>query len=115
MFTRAVTLSTADSLGAREGLANIALIEGDFEQALERARAAVLDDLNHDFLDWIMISALAHLGRMDEAQRALGSYLARVPGMTVSRFRMNYGVVHRDAERSDVLVEGLRLAGLPES
>lgn len=114
LFQRILTLSPADPMGATEGLAHIALIRGEFDEALEGAMAAVVDDPNHDFLHWIMIAAYAYLGRMDDAARALRSYLAIAPNMTLSRLRMNYGTAHRDRRRSEVLLEGLRLAGMLE-
>jgi TolB-like protein len=114
LFKRVLALSPADPLGARAGLAHIALIRGQYDEALEGAMAAVVDDPNHGFLHWIMIAAYTYLGRTEEAQRALRSYLAKDPGMTLSRIRVSYGGVHRDSSRSEVLLEGLRLAGMQQ-
>ena len=63
-------------------------------------------------------SALALLGRPDEARRTVKQLLAQVPEMTVARCRRHVEVDMKSPFKRPGVVEayykGLRLAGLPE-
>jgi hypothetical protein len=60
----------------------------------------------------MLIAAQAHLGRIAEARRELAAYLALFPGTTL--MELSRGLTARDRRRVDVLIEGMRLAGMPE-
>ena len=61
----------------------------------------------------VKIAAEVQLGLLDEARAELGRMLAIQPGVTIASFRANSA---RSAapEFIDIIVGGLRLAGLPE-
>jgi Flp pilus assembly protein TadD len=111
---RAVRLSPGDPRVqyALCGLADAHLIRGDLEEALAWASRAYAANPNYDANLWILIAANAHLGRLAEARRVLGELLRLTPGATVARVRA--GQHSKAPGRCDALLEGLRLAGLPE-
>jgi adenylate cyclase len=59
-----------------------------------------------------MASALAHLERMDEAAAAIARLLELVPNLTVSGLRKRWPL--RNKDRLEMILDGLRRAGLPE-
>jgi hypothetical protein len=64
-----------------------------------------------------LASALARLGRLDEARSAVTAGLALNPSFTVSRARTNWTAMSDDPAHPQQLApifEGLRVAGLPE-
>ncbi len=60
----------------------------------------------------VLGSALAHLGRIDEARAAVTRLLELAPNLTVSGLRERWPL--RNKETLEMILEGLRLAGLPE-
>ena len=60
----------------------------------------------------MLIAANAHLGRMDEARHFLATLLELSPGVTIARIRA--GQPAKDPGRIEPIIQGLRLAGLPE-
>ena len=61
----------------------------------------------------MLIAANAHLGRMEEARRYLAALQALSPGVSLARIRR--GQHSKDPHRIDVLIEGMRMAGMPET
>ena len=60
----------------------------------------------------LKVAANAHLGRLDEARAELSRVLAIYPSWTIAGYRE---YLHAAApELVELLVTGLRLAGLPE-
>jgi len=59
-----------------------------------------------------MASALAHLERMDEAAAAVARLLELAPNMTVSGLRERWPLRNKDT--LEMILDGLRRAGLPE-
>ncbi|HEV8407029.1 MAG TPA: hypothetical protein VGQ34_03765 [Sphingomicrobium sp.] len=57
--------------------------------------------------------ACAHLGRLDEARAELARVLAMDPRLTISRYRGLLAAATAP-DMLEVLVQGMRLAGLPE-
>ena len=94
------------------GLAMIHIIRGDYELALARAGHALAVNQHFDATYWMLIAANAHLGRVAEAQRHLASLRRLTPGVSISRIRA--GQPAMIPERIEPVLEGLRLAGLPE-
>jgi adenylate cyclase len=69
------------------------------------------------YADWdttyrILASALAQLGRMDEARAAVAKLLDLSPTVTVSQLRALWPI--RSPETLNMILDGLRSAGLPE-
>ena len=83
-----------------------------FEQTIEWADRALHDQPRLVPAMRIKVAALAHLGRLDAARAELSRVLAVDPKLTIARFRE---YAHWAAsEILELLVTGLRLAGLPE-
>jgi hypothetical protein len=67
----------------------------------------------YDATYWMIIAANAYLGRMDIAREAIERLMRISPHASLARIRR--GQHARDPGRIDVLIEGMRLAGMPES
>jgi TolB-like protein/class 3 adenylate cyclase/Flp pilus assembly protein TadD len=83
-----------------------------FEQAIEWADRALHEQPRMVPAMRTKVAANAHLGRLDEARAELSRVLAIDPKLTIAGFRT---YAHFEApEVLELLVTGLRLAGLPE-
>jgi len=114
-FATAIRLSPADPTrtlwmsGRGIGL----IFDGQFEAALENAGKMLQIDPDYGPALRQKVSSLSHLGRMDEAREALAELLKRMPHLTVARLAK---MVPIPAERNNkIWLDGLRMAGLPES
>ena len=85
---------------------------GEYEEALRWAERSHAANSDYDCTYWMLIAANAQLGRMDVAKHWLKRFRADHPEMTVSRIRV--GQPDKDPSRMAAILEGLRLAGLPE-
>lgn len=61
----------------------------------------------------MLIAANARLGRLDEARRQVAKFLGLVPGATIAR--IGAGQPNYDPQRPAAILDGIRLAGLPEA
>jgi tetratricopeptide (TPR) repeat protein len=95
------------------GIAHIRMVEARYEEALEAANRSLGINSGYDATYWMLIAANAYLGRMDEARAALGKLREISPEVSLARIRR--GQVARDPYRIDVLIEGMRRAGMPEN
>jgi tetratricopeptide (TPR) repeat protein len=97
------------------GFAKVQL--GADAEAIVWLRRALDANRNHSTAHFVLAAALARLGELDEARATLQAGLALDPNFTIRRFR--------DATnaRSDIptflawrdrVIEGMRLAGVPE-
>jgi TolB-like protein/class 3 adenylate cyclase len=112
-FHRAIELNPTDSAGGMAGIAHANLLKGNYREALDWAARALVRNPNFGWIHWSVIAAYAYLGRMDEAKRAFAAYSQIFPDATLARIRN--GQQTKDPRRVEVLVEGLRLAGMPEA
>jgi tetratricopeptide (TPR) repeat protein len=113
-FERARRLSPSDVLGyhLHGGFALAHLAAGRFDQAIEWADRELHDQPLHIPTLTYKAVASAHLGRLDEARDALQRMLVIKPGWTIATSRAQR---NPDAqELNELLISGLRLAGLPE-
>ncbi len=94
------------------GMAHIRMAEGRYEEALEWATRSQAVNSGYDANHWMLIAANAHLGRMDEARKHIAALEAISPGANLARIRRGQHSI--DPHRIDVLIDGMRLAGLPE-
>ncbi len=111
-FDRALALCPIDefSFRMRTGRAFAALFRGDLGAAADEAHQAHAVAPGYSVCHRVLVAALAHLGRLDEAQRILGELLALNPGLTVARYaRESRFEAPSDRE---TLFAGLRKAGL---
>ena len=111
---QAIRLSPRDPrigvMHARMGRAYLFLRQ--HEKAVEWSRSG----LRHQNVGWPaaanLAAALGHLGRPEEARRALDDMRRLQPGITVGFVRDHTPVIH--ADYMDHFIDGLREAGLPE-
>jgi TolB-like protein/class 3 adenylate cyclase len=83
-----------------------------FELAIEWADCALHDQPRFVSAMRVKVAANAHLGRLDEARAELSRLLAIDPKLTIAGYRAY--AQFQAPEITDLLVTGLRLAGLPE-
>ena len=114
-LTRGFRLSPLDPLGYffKGGLALAHLAIGQYQEALEWA-----DLCFHEYPHYMPALRIkgvcyAHLGQTDEAAKAVKQLLAVDPKSTIDRFTRNITGFYPPSI-VDVLVEGLRKAGLPD-
>jgi len=113
-FTRALRLSPLDlqAFRTRAGLAFAHLFAGRLEAAVDAAQRALEEQPNFSPAHRALATALAHLGRTEEAREVVRRALAVVPGLTTT-----YAVAETRFSRLEdraLLEMGLRRAGLPE-
>jgi TolB-like protein/Tfp pilus assembly protein PilF len=111
---RALRLSPLDPLGFINAVsfAGAYLLTGRFEQAIEWADRALHEQPRYNPGRRIKIAALVQVGRLDEVRAELGRMVAIEPRATIASFRAN--AARSAPEFKDVVVAGLRMAGLPE-
>ena len=88
------------------------MILGDYAEALSQAILSLRFNPNYPPTYWMLIAASAHLGQMDQARHFLESYLQLVPEASLARIQA--GQPAKDPTRVKSILDGLRLAGLPE-
>lgn len=98
---------------ALTAIAHAHMVLGDFEEALSWAHRSLAANSNFGPTHWILIAANALLGRSEVAQGLLKAFLVLEPGATV--LGIWDGQPRKDPERTRAILDGLRLAGLPES
>ncbi|MCA1439963.1 winged helix-turn-helix domain-containing protein [Ensifer sp. IC4062] len=114
-FMRARRLSPLDPHAHMTfcGLADIEMIRGNYEQSLLWASKSLALNPNFDPTLWLLIANNAHLGRIDEARRYLQHLLLIAPDSTIASIAN--GQTAKVNDRLRIIVDGLRLAGLPEA
>lgn len=113
-FHRANRLSPGDP-GAHFSLTGIAhanMILGDYREALAWAARALASNPNFDPALWMLIAANAQLGRFAEARGLLEQLKKIAPAVTITKIKA--GQPAKDPSRFAAILDGLRLAGLPE-
>ena len=94
------------------GMAHIRMAEGRYEEALDWATRSLAMNSGYDPTYWMLIAANAYLGRMTEARKHLGSLQQISPGVSLELIRRGQHAI--DPHRIEVLIEGMRLAGMCE-
>jgi hypothetical protein len=84
-----------------------ALLGADAEAVIWMRRGIDLNR-NYSIAHFFLAAALARLGELDESRAAVNAGLALDPSFTIHRYR---DVIGAWGER---LIEGMRLAGVPE-
>jgi tetratricopeptide (TPR) repeat protein len=109
-------LSPFDPLSyfASAGLAFAHLAAHRFEEASEWADRSLHDAPRYFQPMMVKLAADAHLGRLAGARGDLARLLAAYPGLTIAGWRTRTAVSSFAPELVNVIVAGLRLAGLPE-
>ena len=114
-FHRAISLSPGDPMATLSltGIAHAYMALGDYEEALKWATRSRVLSFDFDPNYWMLIAAYAQLGRMDEARRCLEEYQRHAPGVTIAGLKA--GQPAKDPGRTAAIMEGLRMAGMPEN
>ena len=60
----------------------------------------------------MLVASNARLARLDKAKRALAVFQGQVPGVSLTRLLR--GQHAKDPSRFDVVIQGMRLLGMPE-
>ncbi len=113
-FRRAMRLSPLDPTAYRThaGLAFAYLFLRQFDDAIAWATQALLENERFTVTHRVLAPSLALAGRSSEAQRVVKALQELVPGLTVGRF-MNE-TRFRFPAYLDLLIDGMRKAGLPD-
>ncbi len=113
-FERALRLSPLDVTAYRtySGLAFSCLFLDQIDDAISWASKALHQNPNFTPAHRVLAAGLGHAGRFAEARVVVGQLLALVPGITLTRFGKETRFRH--PKHFDLLMEGLRKAGLPE-
>ncbi len=113
-FHRAIRLSPHDTYAfvPLTGIAHCHMVLGEFVEALNWATRSLTLRPNFVCTHWMLIAANAQLGRMDEARKYLAAFRKLVPGVTIASIWA--GQPQKDPSRCAAILDGLRLAGLPE-
>lgn len=85
---------------------------GNFDEALGWAERALAANANFEPAYWMLISASAKLGRMDDARRWAARFLKQRPEISIAVIRRSQP--RRYADRNANIYEGLAAAGLAE-
>ena len=114
IFERALRLSPSDPqvnfLLCGMGMSHLVL--GRPAEALECASKSAALSPDIDVIYYVLVPAYGHLGRTEDATTAVAKLQSLAPGIAISNFapRMPF----RDQSHLDILLDGLRKAGLPE-
>jgi TolB-like protein len=118
-FYEALRLSPRDTLAHRwmlhVGLAKAQL--GADAEAVSWMRRSLDANRNYSATYFDFAGALARLGKLDEARASVNAGLALDPGFTIRRYRdVTYANSDNPTYRAgrDRLIEGMRMAGVPE-
>ncbi len=113
-FERALRLSPLDISAYRTyaGLAFSCLFLGQIDDAVSWASKALHQNPKFTATHRVLAASLGHAGRLDEAHQVVEQLQALVPGLTVTRFGKETRIRH--PEYFELLMDGLRRAGLPE-
>ena len=92
-------------------LSNVCCAMGRHDEGLVWAHRALSINANYQSCHWVAVAVPAHLGQREEARQALANLLERHPGLTITGLSQ---VGPQETSREDFVLEGLRIAGLPE-
>ncbi len=96
---------------ALTGIAHVHMIWRNYAEAQRWATRSLPLRPDFDPSLWMQASALAHLGRLDEARKVVARVHALSPGVTAARLRAAQPAM--EPERMAPIWEGLAMAGLP--
>ena len=94
------------------GLAFACFFLGEFDEAISWSSKALHQNPKFSPTHRVLAASLSHAGRIEEARTIVEQLQVLVPGLTLSRYSRETRVYH--PEYFDMLIDGLRKAGLPE-
>jgi tetratricopeptide (TPR) repeat protein len=109
---RALQLSPGapDAYACMEHIASAHFAAGRFVEAAEWAQRSITLEKAFAYSHVFLAASYAHLGRIEEAREEMKVVLTLRPDFTIAGWRGKM----RFPERRKVLIEGMRLAGMPE-
>jgi TolB-like protein/Tfp pilus assembly protein PilF len=110
-YLRAIDMAFNEGV-ALGGMAWVNLFQRRYEDALSWAARSLAITPNFNANYWTLIAANAYLGHGAEARRWLAALNRVSSGVTLARIRK--GQSSKDPSRFEILLEGLRLGGMPE-
>ncbi|UCH40255.1 MAG: hypothetical protein JSU67_00685 [Gammaproteobacteria bacterium] len=113
-FEKAIRLSPLDLSAYRSyaGIGFACLCLGEIEEAIEWASRALRQNPKFTPAHRVLASSLGHAGRLQEAGKTVQQLLSLVPGLTIGRYSTE--TRFRNPEYFEIIMDGLRKAGLPE-
>ncbi len=113
-FERSMRLSPREPtlFRTQAGLAFAHLLKGEFETAVIWGRRALDGNPNFTPAHRALASALGHLGKTEQGRAVVARLLELVPNLTVRTFSEQ--TLFRYSRKLPMILDGLRLAGLPE-
>jgi TolB-like protein/Tfp pilus assembly protein PilF len=114
-FLRALRLNPNDysSQWALTRMAHIRLLQGRFEEALDWASRSYAVSPSNAITHSMLVAANAFLGRLEDAARWTEALHKMSPETTFASIRRGCQMM-RDQRQVEVVIEGLRLGGMPE-
>jgi hypothetical protein len=111
---RAMRLSPMDPEAFRSEhlMTLVSLLQGKYDDAAHWATKVQLHQLDLVAMMWVSAAAHALAGNIGEAQKVTMRLRELNPAASISRFKQNFHVLQ--PQHREKIVEGLRLAGLPE-
>jgi adenylate cyclase len=111
---RSMRLSPRDPMlfRAQSALAYAHFLLKEFDEAIAAGRRAIESNPNYTVPYRTVASALAHAGRIDEARGLIARLAVLVPDLSLST--LPELVVYKHSGGLDLILEGLRMAGVPE-
>jgi len=117
-FERAIRLSPFDPwrFSTFTGMSFAFIGLGRFDEAVVAAKKAIRKNHNSSRIYLCLAAALAHLGREAEARETVARLFELEPNFRISDWieRTSDWIDHSGQRRSQLYIEGLRKAGLPE-
>ena len=115
LFLQAIRLNVSDLAGhwLFGGVAHVRIAQERYEEAVEWAARAHAASPTNDTALWFLIAANAKLGRMAEAKRWRQTLEELAPNANIRAIRRGQDL--KDPKRIELIVDGLRLAGLREA
>jgi adenylate cyclase len=97
---------------AHAALAYAHFLLKEFDEAIAAGRRAIESNPNYTVPYRTVASALAYTGRTDEARGLIARLAVLVPDLSLST--LPELVVYKHSGGLDLILEGLRIAGVPE-
>ena len=94
------------------GSATAHLLAGRYEEAVGFATKAAHENSNFNPIFRVLAASYAQLGKMEDARKAVGRLLELDPRISIAHLRAN--LPYQDQTQFERLLDGLRMAGLPE-
>jgi len=112
-FERSIRLSPVDPIGfvCLHGIGDAHFVACRYDDAVAWKQKALSQKPDADWGYFVLIAALVHAGRVEEARRALGILMQHRPGLTIAKLQDSLPFGRRAME---LLAAGHRAAGLPD-